>query len=895
MSDQLPRGIVAVLAAVVPADHRETIAGDLQEEYLALRARQPRWRARLWLWWHVLRLGAAFRRYGGAMPPITRDVAGRISMWDVLRHDLRFSARLLWRQPGFTVVAGAALALGIGASTAIFSIVDAVLWRPLPYPNSGEMVSIAEQRTREGRLYGPVSPPDFYDWRREARSFTAMAAINEPGVNELALSSRNGGEPEYLRAMIVSPEFLAVVGTPPISGRDLRREDEIFGRHRVALLTHSVWQRRFGADAAIVGRTIDLDGEAYEVIGIITPDFWWPTRPDVLIPLARGADEHTLRASHFFRVVGRRRSEVSLRQARLEMDVIGQRLSAAHPVENTGHHPNLRPLRDALVGDVRQGLLVLLGAVGLVMLIACVNVATLLVARATGRQTEFAVRIAVGAARSRLVRQLLTESLLLGVAGATAGMVLAHGLLRALRVALPAQFSTLPGIEQVGIDLRVLLLAVLALLVTGALFGLIPAFAGSELRVASALNEEGRAGVGGPRGRRARTSLVVAEVALSVVLLVGAGLFVVSFKRVLDVSPGFDPANLVTAPVTLPASRYGNQAQVAAFYDALFARLRGAPGIEAAAAATALPFSGMDGRTSFRIEGSTEPSATPVRAHPRLVTADYLATMRIPLVRGRYFSARDAAGAPDVVIINEATARRFWPEGDPIGKRMAFNLGPEARWLEIVGVVGDIKHQGLEADANPEAYLPFLQPTFSSYARRMSVVVRTTGDVPAIASLLRSAVAQTDPQQPVGAVARMEDTIAASIGSRRLTLLLLSAFAVMALLLTAAGLYGLMAYVVAQRTREIGVRMALGASRGTVLGLVMRQAGAWTLVGMGLGLLGAAALARSVSTLLFGVSASDPAIYAAVCLVLALVALAAVSVPSWRATRIEPLAALRER
>jgi putative ABC transport system permease protein len=577
------------------------------------------------------------------------------------------------------------------------------------------------------------------------------------------------------------------------------------------------------------------------------------------------------------------------------MDAIGRRLSEAYPAENTGHSPNLRPLRDALVGDVRQGLLVLLGAVGLVMLIACVNVATLLVARATGRYTEFAIRIAVGAARSRLVRQLLTESLLLGVVGAVPGMLLAQWLLQALRIGLPVQFSTLPGIEHVGIDLRVLLVALLALLVTGAVFGLIPAFAGSHLRIASALKEEGRGAVGGLLGRRARTPLVVAEVALSVVLLIGAGLFIASFKRVLDVSPGFDPANLVTAQITLPASRYGNQAQVAAFYQTVFARLRSLPGIDATAAVTALPFSGIDTRTSFRIEGSTAQSAIPVRAHPRLVTSDYLATMRIPLVRGRYFTERDAAGAPDVVIINEATARRFWPGADPVGRRMAFNLGPQARWLEIVGIVGDIKHQGLEADANPEAYLPYLQPTFGSMTRRMNIVVRVRDDVATVASLLRGTVAQSDPQQPIGAVTRMDDTIAESIGSRRLTLLLLSGFAVVALLLTAAGLYGLMAYVVAQRTREIGVRMALGASRGTVLRLIMRQAGMWTLVGMGLGLLGASALARYVSALLFGVSASDPAIYGAVCVVLALVAFAAVLVPSWRATRIEPLAALRER
>jgi putative ABC transport system permease protein len=380
-----------------------------------------------------------------------------------------------------------------------------------------------------------------------------------------------------------------------------------------------------------------------------------------------------------------------------------------------------------------------------------------------------------------------------------------------------------------------------------------------------------------------------------VVLLIGAGLFIVSFKRVLDVSPGFDPTNLVSAQMTLPASRYGNQAQVAAFYETLFDRLRGRPGIESAAAVTALPFSGIDGRTSFRIEGRTAESPVPIRAHPRLVTADYLATMRIPLVRGRYFTGRDAAGAPDVVIINEATARRYWPDGDPIGGRMAFNLGPDARWLEIVGVVGDIKHQGLETDANPEAYLPYRQPTFAWATKRMTIVLRVTDGAGAVASLLRSAVTQTDPLQPLGTVVRMDDTIAESIGSRRLTLLLLSGFAAVALLLTAAGLYGLMAYVVAQRTREIGVRMALGASRRTVLGLVVRQAGAWTVAGMALGLLGAAALARYVSTLLFGVSAGDPAIYASVCGVLALVALAAVSVPSWRATRIEPLRALRER
>ena len=885
MTDDTPR-VVRLFARFVPGDLRESIAGDLHEEYVRMRARRGVARATIWLWWNVARLAITFRweraTHGRPLPPIGDELRGFGRMWDGLRQDVVFGARMLRRQPAFTLVALIALMLGIGANTAIFSIVDAVLWRPLPYPASSKVISLGEQRPRENRLHGPVAPADFHDWRRDNSTFSAMAAIEPAAVN-----ISGGAEPERLRGIFVTPGFLDVVGIKPALGRDFTHDEEIEGRHQVVILSDGFWRRRFGADPSIVGRKITLNEDPYEVVGVMPASFWWPTTPEVLLAYVTSGDAS--RAQHSMDVVGRLKPGVSFEQARADLDAIGKRLSEQYPQTNAAHFPHLDTLQASMVGDVKPALMVLLGAVGLVLLIACANVAMLLLARATSREREIAVRLAIGAGRSRLVRQLLTESVILAVAGGAAGVLVAAWSLTGFRALLPSGLLVLPGIAQVGLDTRVLTVALGVSIGTGLIFGVIPAFTAADQRLASTLHEEGRGGSAGARSTRTRAVLVVAELALSLVLLVGAGLLLVSFRRVLDVAPGFEPQHVVVAQVV----RSAPAPQALRFYETLLERVRTLPNVEAAALGTPLPFVDVGGRTGFRIEGRTTQSPVPVRARPRLVSADYFSTLRIPIVRGRVFTDRDAESAPSVVIINAAAARRYWPDEDPLGRRIDVSFAAQPRWMEIVGVVGDVKHQGLELDTDPEAYMPLRQPPFGGMAQRLNVVIRTQAPVSTIAPMVRSAVNDIDRNQPVGTVSAMEDLIAASVAPRRLNLWLVIAFAVIALVLTAAGLYGVMSYLVAHRTREIGVRMALGATRSSVLQLVMRQAGGMAVVGIAIGLVGALALTRFLATLLFGVTTRDPFVYVSVTALLVVVALLAASIPSSRATRVDPIIALR--
>jgi predicted permease len=530
-----------------------------------------------------------------------------------------------------------------------------------------------------------------------------------------------------------------------------------------------------------------------------------------------------------------------------------------------------------------------------VLLIACANVATLLLARAAARQKEVSIRTAVGASRRRLVQQMLTESLVIAAAGGVSGVLLAAWSLSALRTLLPSRFAGLPGLDHLGIDVRVLTVSVIVSLTTGLLFGVMPALAASDERLAVSLNEESRGGTGSVRARRLRAGLVVAELALSLVLLAGASLLVVSFNNLLHVSPGFQPAQLVFARVTLPASRYSEHERVVAFFDAVSERLAAAPSIQRIGATTSLPFDGPDSRLDLTIEHRTVESPIPVRVDPRVVSTGFFQTMGIPLVRGRDFTAHDVDTSSRVVIINEASARRYWPNEDPIGQRIS--IGETGEWREIIGLVGDTRHEGLDADADPAAYLPQRQRFESlgaGFVRAMTLVIRTTGDAASVTPLIRTAVSNVDTQIPIGLVRPMDELISDSIAPRRLNFVLVSAFALVALALTSAGLYGVMAYLVTQRTREIGVRMALGASRKQVLALVLREAGSMTLLGIGIGVAGALALTRFMATMLFGISAANPLVYLSMSLLLALVALLAVAVPSSRATRIDPLSAIRD-
>jgi predicted permease len=897
MDDQVPL-VLRLFARFVPADLREPIAGDLHEEYLAIRDRRGLPRAGAWLWWQSLRLALTFRweraAHGRPLPPIADELRGFGSMWDALRQDVAFGARMLRRQPGFTAVAVFALALGIGATTAIFSVVDAVLWRPLPYPHADRVMSLGEQRPRESRGFGPIAPADYFDWRRDSRSFSALAAYTVMSPSG-AYNLTGDGEPERVRPLEVTTSFLGVIGVTPALGRDFRAEEETVGRNRVALLTDALWRRRFGADRSVVGRTVAFDDRMFEIVGVLPARFWWPTRPDVVVPLALSDHDRALRAAHFLEAVGRLRDDATALQAREDLRLIGARLSQEFPAENANHAPNLRPLRDAFVGDVQTMLLVVLGAVAFVLLIACANVATLLLARAAARQKEVSIRTAVGASRGRLVQQMLTESLVIAAAGGAAGVLLAAWSLSALRTLLPARFAGLPGIDHLGIDVRVLAAAVFVSLVTGLIFGVLPALAASDQRLGTSLNEESRGGTGSVRARRLRSSLVVAELSLSLILLTGASLLVVSFNNLVSVPPGFAASQLVIARVNLPGARYAEHARTVAFFDAVAERLADAPGIQRVGATTSLPFDGGDSRLNLTIERRTAESPIPVRVHPRLISTGYFQTMGIPLVQGRAFTGHDGETSVNVAILNEAAARRYWPNENPIGQRIS--IGAVDDWREIVGVAGDTRHEGLDADPDPAAYLPerqLFQSLGAGFERTATLVIRTTGDVASVAPLIRTAVANVDSQVPIGLVRQMDDLIGDSIAPRRLNFLLVSAFAAVALALTAAGLYGVMSYLVTQRTREIGVRMALGATRRQVLRLILGEAGSMTLFGIGIGVGGALLLTRSMTSMLFGVSAANPLIYLSASLLLALVALLAIAVPSSRATRIDPLAALRD-
>ncbi len=896
---RLPRGVERLLAWTVPLDQQEPIAGDLAEEH-AIRLRERRFaassRACAATWWSAVQVAASFTwervRRDRTLPPIVDEPPRRSSLTETLAHDVVFGVRVLRRQPGFACAAIAVLAVGIGLTTAMFSLVDAVLWRPLPYPHADRIVSLNEQRPQESRWFGPIAPADFFDWRRESRSFAAMAAYRLPPAGSYSLTG--AGDPECVAALEVSPAFLTVLGVTPALGRDLRPDEETVGRHRVALISDGLWCRRFGADPSVVGRTVAFDSRTFEIVGVLPSWFWWPTRPDVLVPLALDDHDRALRGAHFLEAVARVTDGTTIDRARQELLVISARLSQAYAAQNAGHAANLRTLRDALVGDVRPALLVLLGAVVFVLLISCANVAVLLLARATGRQKELSVRRAVGASRARIVQQLMTESLVIAVAGGAVGLALASSTLALVRGVLPAEFSRLPGIAAAGLDARVLAATVGFSIVTGLLFGIAPAVTSSDSRIAVGLGEEARGSSGGVHAQRWRSALVVVELALSLVLLAGAALLFVSFNRLINVPPGFQRAQLVVSRVALPGARYGDHAQTVAFFDALFDRLRAAPGVQRVAATTSLPLDGDDSRLDLVIEHRAPAPDGSIRAQARLVSSEYFATLGIPLIRGRLFSDHDNESSTNVATINSAAARRYWPGEDPLGRRIS--LGADDDWRQIVGIVGDTRHEGLDANVEPAVYLPQHQVFAnlgSGFERTMTIVVRTSSDAGANAAIVRSAVTSVDPQLAIGSVRTMQDVIGDSIAPRRLNLALVSAFALAALLLTSAGLYAVMSYTVAQRTREIGVRMALGASRRQVLGIIAMQAGRMALAGIAAGLAGALALMRSMSSLLFGVSAADPIVYVAVSVLLAAVALVAAAIPASRATRIDPLDALR--
>jgi putative ABC transport system permease protein len=810
---------------------------------------------------------------------------GHIRRWrwwmHALARDTRYAVRMLGRQPGVTSLAILTMALGIGANTAIFSAVDALLLRPLPYDDPGRLMMVWEKRPTEGVLDNVVAPADFVDWDRMNSSFEAMAA-----QDTLSADLTGQGEPVRLPAGAVSPSFFDIFRVTPMLGRSFRPEEGVVGNHRVVVLGHRLWRARFGSDRDVVGRKILLNGVPHEVAGVLPASFEFPDASIELwspIPF-EGRPEPLTRALHQINVYGRLKPGVSIEQARADMDRVAAVLSQQYPETNENHGAHVVSLRDQLSEPVEGALLLLFGAVAFVLLIACVNVANLLLAKAAARRREMAIRAAVGAGRARLAGQALTESLVLGLAGGVAGLLVAVWGIALVRRLAPQGLPVL-GIERLGLDSRVLAFTLLLSVVTSVLFGLLPAWQAATQDVNESL-KDGRRSPAGVR-RRLRAGLVVSEIAFASLLLVGAGLSLRSFNELLQAEPGIALDNRLTAFVSLPALRYRGSERVAAAYQEIDRRFASIPGVRAAGAVNHLPLSGTNSRLNIAIEGRAPVDNAPMRAHPRSVTPGYFTAIGMSVKAGRGFTARDRADAPLVVIVNETIARAYWPGESPIGQRL--RLGGTENWREVVGIVADVRHNGLDRPAGPEVYMPHAQYGWNP----LTFVLATDGNPAAFAAAAREHLRAIDPDLPLSNVRTMEEVAARSVASQRAAMILLATFGLLALALSAAGIYGVTSHLVALRTAEIGVRMTLGAHPRTVMRLVIREGAVQAGIGLAIGLAGAMALMRSFRAMLFGVSPADPITLVAVAAILLATAVFACLIPARRAMRVDPVHALR--
>jgi predicted permease len=830
------------------------------------------------------------RRQFGNLTYLTeesREIRGGAIM-DTLWQDLRYGVRMLIKSPGFTAVAVLTLALGIGANTAIFSVTNAVLLRALPYRDADRLVIVWEtnQRTEQNT----ISPANFFDWQVQNSVFEGMAAFNDTR-NSLS----GDGEPEEVPGQITTDNLFSVLGVNAMLGRTFTPEDGKPGQNNVVVISYGLWQRRFGGDPNVIGRKVILNAVEHTVIGVLPPDVRWHVRKnsqtgraaELWKPWAITNDLRQLRG-RFICAVARLKPGATLQQARAEMSTIAGRLAEQYKQFNSGYGVNVVPLRQQFAGEIQLALLVLMGAVGFVLLIACANVANLLLARAAARQKEIAVRAALGAGRGRIVRQLLTESLLLAAMGGVAGLVLAWGSAEVLVSLSPPELGDFQNVE---ISAPVLGFTFAVVLLTGVVFGLAPATEASNIGLSDTLKEAGRSLAGNTRSRRLRSALVVAEIALALVLLVGAGLLARSFLRLRGVDTGFNARNVLTMRVALPGARYNDDAKRINFFTQALERMQTLPGVEAAGVINYTPFLGLGTLTGFEIEGRPTPPTVQAMNSTGVCVTDqnFFRALEIPLKRGRLFTEQEVREKRNVVVINEALAKKYFPNEDPLGRRLTIPLRPPPVPTEIIGIVGDVKHTGLDQQPELMSYWPIAQEPFPF----MTFVLRTRGERAAVAAAVRNVVQTLDPQQPIGEVRTLASLVGDSIARQRFNMLLLAVFAAVALLLSAVGIYGVTSYAVAQRTHEVGIRAALGATPADILRLVLKQGMKLTLLGVAVGLLAAVALTRLIKNLLFNVGVTDPLTFVALPLLLASVALLACYLPARRAAKVDPLVALR--
>jgi putative ABC transport system permease protein len=821
----------------------------------------------------------AYRQFGNValVEQTTRDQWGWRWLDDLLQ-DLRYGLRMLRKNSAFTLVAVLTLALGIGANTAIFSVINAVILRPLPFASPDRLVWL-NGKFPMGDL-AAVSPPDFREYRVANRTFEKFAALGFGGNP----SNLAGDKPEQVLKSIASAEFFGTLGLQPLLGRDFVLADEDVQLPQVAILGNGIWKRDFGGDPRIVGRTIRLDGQDLTVIGILPTDVPLLSEAEIWLPMPMRAAGMNMRLAHFLKVIGRLKPGVTLEQSLAETDAIARRLAAQYPDTDKGWSLRQRPLAEFLIGPVKPALLLISAAVGLLLLIACVNVANLLLARSIARHREFSVRAALGAGRGRVIRQTLTESVVLALLGGVLGILGAIYGVHALRAIGPAD---LPRLQEIRISGEGLAFTAGLSLLTGILFGLAPALQVSAGAFTLGLKETGRTSASGTH-KRLGGALVVCEIAVSLALLVGAGLLLKSFWRLIHVNPGFQTAHVITTRLSLNAPIYNDEARRVQFWEQLEQRVATLPGVEAVGATSELPLTGEHSDCPFYLPDRSYGPSEFDDANCRQVTPGYLATMRIPLLAGRWFDVGDSAASPKVMLVNQAFLRRYFKDNDVLGKQLkVLEDRPISR--EIVGIVGTITHDALSDLQAPEMYLPYAQ----SSPPTMRMVVRATADPQNLAAALRELVSSIDKDETLSAVRSMDDVLESSVAQPRFSSQLLGLFAGLAVLLSAIGLYGLMAYSVTQRVNELGIRVALGATRWDILRLILKHGSALTFTGIGIGLIASLAAARLLSNLLFSVAPSDPVTFIAVALLLAIVALAACYIPARRAMRVDPMVALR--